>query len=179
MKTLLEKISFLIFILRAYWANSQSLIYHNFLDPKFLRACREAPFGAYIWDLYVRCFETYFTGLFIRFYGSFSILGFISLLTSLNQAWETRLWIVGFLLGALWHILKTNRNSSVKILSWAGYLGFLKLLYRFFLGLPNHWYFLGVVLLYVTTRPLLDFLAELVVFSVLKIFYSLFGTQKS
>ena len=171
MKTLLGKISFLIFIFKAYWANSKGSIYHNFLDFRFLEACREAPFRVYVWQLYVRSFESYFRGIFTRFYGSFSVLGFISLVNSLNQAWETKLWMAGFLLVALWHILKTSSNSLVKILSWGGYLGFLGLFYGLFPHLENHWYFLGVVLLYVVLRPLFDFLSELIVFCILKIFY--------
>ena len=47
--------------------------------------------------------------------------------------------------------------------------------YGLFPHLEDHWYFLGVVVLYVILRPLFDFLAELIVFSTLKIFYLVRG----
>ena len=171
MKTLLDRLSFLFFLFKAYLANSKAFIYHNFLNSGFLTNCKQVSIADYIQYLYAKKSEEYLKGIFDRFFASFSVIGFISLLDALNQAKQTPLWLCIFLTVGIWRILRHSPNSFIKLISWAAYLGFLGVFYNEFPGIPKHVYLICAIVLYVLVRPLVDFVLTLIVFFFLKSYF--------
>lgn len=171
MKTLLDQLSFLFFLFKAYIANSKAFIYHNFLNSGFLTNCKQVSIADYIQYLYAKKSQEYLKGIFDRFFTSFSVIGFISLLDALNQAKQTSLWLCIFLTVGVWRILRHSPNSFIKLICWAAYLGFLAVFYNEFPGMLKHVYLICAIVLYVLVRPLVDFVLTLMVFFFLKSYF--------
>lgn len=171
MKILLDQLNFLFFLFKAYIANSKAFIYHNFLNSGFLTNCKQVSMIKYTRHLYAKKSEEYLKGIFDRFFASFSVVGFISLLDALNQAKQTPLWLCMFLTVGIWRILRHSPNSFIKIICWAAYLIFLVIFYNLFPNMPKHLYLICVIILYVLVRPLMDFLLTLVIFFFLKNYF--------